>query len=405
MIKNKENQKQYRISLLFNANKIYDRQIIEGIGHYLQSTKVNWDVYLEEDCLARLNNLNDWDVDGIIADFDDPEIRSALRDISVPIIAVGSSYSNVNDYPKQPYVATDNEAIVEEAFRHLRQKGLQKFGFYGFPPDNSHRWAIEREKALQAVCAREGFTCLVYRGYETRVDTWQKNMNRLTEWISSLPIPCGVVSVTDARARHLLQACTNAGRLVPDQVAIVGIDDDDIARNLSRVSLSSVSQGCFDMGFKAARLLHQRMVNPPFSSLPRILVPPKGVVERQSTDFKALQDPYVIQAMHFVRLNACKGIKVDQVLDYVGISRSNLEQRFKQECGVSIHSQIHQHKLETAITLLKNRDRPFSEVASTSGYPSLQYMHAIIKKHFDMTPKQLREHLSIQTDVNAENVV
>lgn len=380
-----------RISLLFNANKIYDRQIIEGIGHFLQSSKVNWDVYLEEDCLARVSNLHDWDVDGVIADFDDPDLQLALSDFSVPVIAVGSSYSNPKDYPQLPYVATDNAAIVDAAFRHLRQKGLEHFAFYGLPPDNRHRWALEREMALHGLCEQEGFDCTIFRGCETRPDTWQQSMESLTQWVSSLPKPIGIIAVTDARARHLLQACGKANLLVPDQVAIVGIDDDDIARNLSRVSLSSVSQGCFEMGFKAAQLLKRRLVSPSNDDAPRILVPPIGVIERQSTDFKALQDPHVVQAMHFIRQYACKGIKVDQVLDYVGISRSNLEHRFKYECGVSIHTQIHNEKLNTAKKLLVESEQSYALVAQNSGYPSLQYMHAILKKHFNLTPKQLRE--------------
>jgi LacI family transcriptional regulator len=99
-----QEDRQYSISLLFNANKVYDRQVIEGIGHYLQSSQVDWDVYLEEDCLARLNNLDNWDVDGIIADFDDPHMQAALADLDIPIIGVGGSYRSDNDYPNVPYV-------------------------------------------------------------------------------------------------------------------------------------------------------------------------------------------------------------------------------------------------------------------------------------------------------------
>jgi LacI family transcriptional regulator len=109
-----QENRQYSISLLFNANKVYDRQVIEGIGHYLQSTKVDWDVYLEEDCLARLNNLDNWEVDGIIADFDDPVMQSALTNLDIPVIGVGGSYESAEDYPDVPYVATDNEFVYQE---------------------------------------------------------------------------------------------------------------------------------------------------------------------------------------------------------------------------------------------------------------------------------------------------
>ncbi len=396
-----QDDRQYSISLLFNANKVYDRQVVEGIGHYLQSTKVDWDVYLEEDCLARLNNLDNWQVDGIIADFDDPDMQAALTVLDIPVIGVGGSYQCAADYPDVPYVATDNQAVVNCAYQHLKKKGLQRFAFYGLPPDKKHRWALERERAIVTLCEKDGFSCAVYRGYKTQPDTWQHSMNRLADWIESLPLPIGVIAVTDARARHLLQACDKTNRLVPDQVSIVGIDDDDIARNLSRVSLSSVSQGCFDMGFQAAKLLHRQLnrpitkksPDPKSTPAPRVLVPPMGIIQRQSTDFKALQDTYVIQAMHYVRQHACRGIKVEQVIDYVGISRSNLEQRFVQECGHSIHTEIHNEKLNRACKMLAETDTELAEIANSCGYPSIQYLYAVFKKHFGQTPKQYKRDI------------
>jgi LacI family transcriptional regulator len=386
-------QAKHSISLLFNANKVYDRQVIEGIGHYLQSSKVDWDVYLEEDFLARLEHIDEWSGDGIIADFDDPAIQAALVNSKVPIVGVGGSYSNESDYPNVPYVATDNYAVVKAAYEHLKKKGLERFAFYGFPSDMNHRWAIERERAMLKLCKQDGYDCSVYRGHPTRPETWQYSMNRLTDWIQGLPNPVGIVSVTDARARHILQACEHAGKLVPDNISIVGIDDDDIARNLSRISLSSVTQGCFDMGFQAAKLLHRYLDNPNLKSK-RVMVSPVGVSERQSTDFKALKDPFVIQAMHYIRQNACRGIKVEQVLDYVGVSRSNLEQRFREERGHSIHTEIHNEKLAKACKLLSQEDMSTNEVAQVCGYPSLQYMYAVFKKHFDQTPREFRDGTS-----------
>lgn len=383
-------QNRHSIKLLFNANKVYDRHVIEGIGHYLQSSKVDWDVYLEEDFLCRLDHIDDWSGDGIIADFDDPAIQKALENHIGPVVGVGGSYENEADYPDVPYVATDNYAVVKCAYEHLKRKGIERFAFYGVPVDENHRWALEREKAILKLCKEDGFECSVYRGHPTRPETWQYSMNRLTDWIQSLPNPVGIVSVTDARARHLLQACDHINKHVPDNISVVGIDDDDIARYLSRISLSSVTQGCFEMGYQAAKLLHRRLENSNLSNK-RVLVPPTGVAQRQSTDFKALKDPFVIQAMHFIRQNACRGIKVDQVLDYVGVSRSNLEQRFKDERGHSIHNEIHNEKLNKACKLLSESELSTTEIAKSCGYPSLQYMYAVFKKHFNKTPKEFKD--------------
>ncbi len=397
-------ENKHSITMLFNANKVYDRQIIEGIGSYLQSSKADWDLYLEEDFMARLDHLDEWSGDGIIADYDNPEIQIALQKAKVPVVGVGGSYRNPEDYPDVPYVATDNFELVNAAFQHLRQKGLQRFAFYGAPVDEHHRWAQERENAMLELTAKEGYECYVYRGHPVRPETWQYTIKRLGDWLKSLPTPIGIVAVTDARARHLLQVCDHIGMLIPDRMSVIGIDDDEIARFLSRVSLSSVKQGCFEMGFQSAKFLHKILQGYKGPKRP-ILVPPERVAERQSTDFKAIADPHVMQAMHFIRQNACRGIKVDQVLDYVGVSRSNLENRFKDERGHSIHTEIHNEKLLKACKMLRETDESTAQIAKICGYPSLQYMYAVFKKHYQKTPIEYRESMKpASTEVEIEMV-
>lgn len=384
--------KRFRITLLFNANKVYDRQVIEGIGEYLQASQCEWDIFLEEDFVTHLDNFDQWDGDGIIADFDNPKVIEKLSNVKVPIVAIGGSCKNEGDYPDVPYVATDNHALVELAFQHLREKGLENYAFYGIPSDSWKRWAHERELAFTDIVEREGYKGAIYRGAETSSKTWQYDMNRLADWLQMLPTPVGIIAVTDSRARHLLQMCEQLGIMVPDKVSVIGIDNEELARYLTRVSLSSVGQGCKEMGYRAAKILHKKLEGKESDSAPaRILVPPTKVYERQSTDFKALKDPYVIQAMHYIRHNACKGIKVDQVLSYVGISRSNMEVRFKEERGHSIHQEIHNSKLSRARNLLSNTSLPIAEIAELCGYPSLQYMYSVFKKNLDQTPKDYRD--------------
>ncbi|CAM3232421.1 MULTISPECIES: XylR family transcriptional regulator [Vibrio] len=392
--------KHFRITLLFNANKVYDRQVIEGIGEYLQASQCAWDIFLEEDFTTHLDNLKYWKGDGIIADFDNPKVVESLKDINVPIVAVGGSYTKEEDYPNVPYVATDNYALVELAFQHLKQKGLENFAFYGIPSHSWKRWGHERETAFKDILAKEGYKGSIFRGNQTSSDTWQYDMNRLADWIQMLPTPTGIIAVTDSRARHILQVCEHLNIMVPDKISVIGIDNEELASYLTRVSLSSVGQGCKEMGFRAAKILHKQLTEHSGEAtsspakIPRILVPPTKVFERQSTDFHALKDSYVIQAMHYIRHNACKGIKVDQVLAAVGISRSNLESRFKEECGHSIHEEIHNSKLKRACNLLKTTSLPISEIAELCGYPSLQYMYTVFKKNLDQTPKDYRNNAS-----------
>jgi LacI family transcriptional regulator len=395
-------EQRYRITLLFNANKVYDRQVMEGIGEYLQASQCDWDIYLEEDFTTHLEHFHAWQGDGVIADFDNPEIESQLQETVIPVVGVGGSYQEESDYPEVPYVATDNQALIELAFRHLKSKGLEHFAFYGIPQDPYKRWANEREKAFRRILQREGYRGSVYRGNEVSPQTWQYDMNRLADWLQKLSTPVGIIAVTDARARHLLQTCEHLNIMVPDQVSIIGIDNEELARYLTRVSLSSVGQGCKNMGYRAAKILHQMLKktnsSPKAGTLrPRILIPPTQIFSRQSTDYQALNDPYVIQAMHFIRHHACKGIKVDQVLSHVGISRSNMEARFKQERGHSIHQEIHNSKLKQACNLLATSSLPVAEIAELCGYPSLQYMYSVFRKNLTQTPKEYRDQHNNET--------
>ena len=385
--------KRHRITLLFNANKAYDRQVVEGVGEYLQASQSEWDIFIEEDFRIRIENIKDWLGDGVIADYDDPVIAQALADVDVPIVGVGGSYHLAENYPPVHYIATDNYALVESAFLHLKEKGVQRFAFYGLPASSGKGWATEREYAFSQLVAKEKYRGVIYQGLETAPENWQHAQNRLADWLQTLPPQTGIIAVTDARARHILQVCEHLHIPVPEKLCVIGIDNEELTRYLSRVALSSVAQGTRQIGYQAAKLLH-RLLNKETLPFQRLLIPPAKVVARRSTDYRSLNDPAVIQAMHYIRNHACKGIKVEQVLDAVGISRSNLEKRFKEGVGETIHAVIHAEKLEKARSLLVATSLPINEISQMCGYPSLPYFYSVFKKEYDTTPKEYRDQHS-----------
>ncbi|MEZ1644032.1 substrate-binding domain-containing protein, partial [Enterobacter hormaechei] len=159
------------------------------------------------------------------------------------------------------------------------------------------RWAVEREHAFCQLVAQEKYRGVVYQGLETAPENWQHAQNRLADWLQTLPPQTGIIAVTDARARHVLQVCEHLHIPVPEKLCVIGIDNEELTRYLSRVALSSVAQGTRQMGYQAAKLLH-RLLDKESLPLQRLLVPPVRVVERRSTDYRSLSDPAVIQAMH-----------------------------------------------------------------------------------------------------------
>ena len=388
--------KHFRIALLLNANKAYDRQIIEGICEYLYASPCDWNIFLEDDFITRVDTFNPWEGDGVIADYESPQIAEILDGYNIPIVGVGGSYLNEREHPNVPYVVSDDRSLVTFAFNHLKDKGLEHFAFYGMPDDSWKKWAKARKLAFENIIQTEGYTSYVYLGHEATPQTWMHDMEQLADWIKKLPKPIGIISVCDARARHLLQICDQLNIIVPNEVSIIGIDNDEIARCLSRVSLSSVGQNCKEIGYQSAKLLHRLLDDPEFNkdSLVKItkrLVQPTKVYERQSTDFRALNDPYVIQAVHYISNNARKKIRVDQVLEYIGISRTNMEVRFRDILGHSIHQEIYNAKLKQACNLLTTTSLPLAEISEICGYTTLQYMYKVFKKNLAKTPKEYRE--------------
>lgn len=390
----------HHVALLFNANKVYDREIISGIGAYLRSTRAEWDLFIEDDFRARLASLAQWHGDGIIADYDDPAVSEALAGTKLPVVAVGGSYEDHADYPKGvPYVATDNFKLVKLAHDHLVEAGLPRIAMYSLPEAPGNRWAQEREKAF-ARLASEGN---VYRGVQASVVEWNTAIEHLTEWIASLEKPVGIIAITDARARHLMQACTIASIPVPEQVSIVGIDNDPLTQSLTRIGLTSVRQGTYAMGFAAARLLH-RMLHGARTVGKPVVVPPAGLNAQASSKHLHPFSAYVMKARYYIRQYGCQGIKNEQVAEYVGVSRSTLEHYFRVELDSTVHAELLRHRLDVALQLLRDTDSPTATIAERAGFTTLQYLYAVFNREIGITPAAYRRG-AIATNSARSNLI
>lgn len=391
--------KVHRVALLFNASKVYDRELIAGIGEYVNQTRVAWDLFLEEDFRFRLEGIEDWHGDGVIADFDDPAVCAALSRMRLPVVAVGSSYEDASAYPPDvPYVATDNRLLVAQAYEHLVEAGLSEFACYSLPESPLNRWAQERERAFTALMERDGLGCRVHRGLATSAPTWNGASRQLVAWLSELPRPIGIIAVTDARARQLLQACILAGISVPGEVAIVGIDNDTLGQNLTRIPLSSVRQGTSEMGRMAAHLMHQLLGGAPLGGQ-RAVIAPLGVEARASSRRETAHSPRVMRARHYIRQYACQGIRTEQVAAHLGLSRSALETHFRRELGRTVHDEILQHKLHCARQLLSQTALSGQDVALKSGFGSAQYLHTVFRREIGFTPAEWREQVRAGRDL------
>jgi LacI family transcriptional regulator len=385
----------HRIALFFNANKVFDREVVAGVAAYLSGRRTSWDLFLDEDFRLRLPSLADWQGDGIIADFDDPAVAEALSHSSKPVVGVGGSYANECDYPAHvPYVATDNFQLINIAYQHLIEVGLRRFALFSLPEAKENRWAQEREDAFRKLMDRDNMDADIFRGQGTNVCSWTGAVAQQIAWLKSLPKPIGIIAVNDARARQLLQACLSAGIEVPDQVALIGIDNDPLARILTRIPLSSVIQGTNEIGRSAARMLDQMLGGGNLSGA-RVMVPPVGINVLSSSCHAPSKNPRVMRARHFIRQYACHGIKGDQVAAYVGVSRSSLESYFQQELSCSVHDEILRFKLDAATDLLARGNCSTADIAFRCGFTSIQYLLLVCKRELGCTPREYREKIRL----------
>ncbi|RYD39166.1 MAG: hypothetical protein EOP83_37220, partial [Verrucomicrobiaceae bacterium] len=208
-----------------------------------------------------------------------------------------------------PYVGTDDWEIGRLAAEHLLALGLTNFAFCGYPKDRLNVWASNRAEGFRQRLVQEGYDCDIYEGYRQLSQKWDLRQEELAKWLDPLPKPLGLMGCYDSRARHVLEACRFLGLRVPDDVAVIGVDNNELTCELSEPPLSSVEQGAFRIGYNAAMLLDQTMAGIPPAQLHSI-VGPVGVVARQSTNlFNVARE--VGTALRRIREHACLGLQAD----------------------------------------------------------------------------------------------
>ena len=383
---------QARVGLIFNANKAYDRQVMAGISRFCREYHPDWDIVISDDYRSDLDLATLARCTAFIADFDDPIIESSLPKAGKIIIGVGSSYNHYCDYPDVPYVATDNLAIVSLALQHFLTLGLPRVAFYGMPSSQNNRWAIEREQAMLMIAKESDIPCYTFRGTHTHIDEISSD---LCSWISSLPKPIGILASNDRRARQLIAACHQLNEKVPEEISVLGIDDDELANFFCKPELSSIRQDTEEMGFIAAKKLYSLLGRQDQDYTTLTLVEPAALIQRESTAFNDIQDVYVRTAVGLIHRNLHTGIRAGNIIRTIGISRSNMDDRFLLEMGMSLHKYIAHVQFKKAKDRLKESEISISRIAELCGYPSTQYMYAVFNRNIGITPSQYRTNASL----------
>lgn len=378
-------QKSIRVALDVETARIYGRHILEGIAKYLKTTKP-WSVYLEEHELDRdpREFLKRWDGEAIITrSILTPEAVDEIKRRQLVVVDVG----DMGPPTEFTRIQSADSVIGSIAAKHLLERGFESLACCSFSKEH---WSARRREGFAAEVRQHGFTASCYESWRAGKQTWQHEQSELVEWLRTLPKPVGVFATNDLRGQHVLEACRRIDLAVPESVAVVGVDNDEVLCGLCQPQLTSIIPDSERIGYEAAYWL-DRILAGSTDAPAAVEVPPRGIAVRQSSDVYAVSDPTVAAALRFIREHACEGISVSDVLEHISVSRSWLERQFRKYVNHSPQVEIRTVQVRRCKELLKSTTLPLEKIAGLTGFDHPEYMSVVFKRETKETPGRYRK--------------
>jgi LacI family transcriptional regulator len=381
-----------RVALLIESSRTYGRGILRGIARYAH---VNgpWSIYAaERELHSGLPEwLRTWKGDGIIARIEDSRMAAALVRLGHPVV---DTLGNKR-FGAIPGFDTDARAVAQLAADFFLRAGFRHLAFCGY---RGIPFSDRREAGFAACLAEHGRKAQVFSSKLSHYPpaniqaTEQSGLSAETaiaRWLRQQPRPLGLFACNDVRAQQVLNACREHGLRVPEEVAVIGVDDDDVLCNLCEPPLTSIEPDTERLGYEAAALL-ERMMKGKGPKTGLVQIPPLRVVERASTDVVAIADPILVEAVRFIRDHVDEGIGVKDVLTRVGRSRTDLEQRFRHGLDTSIRLEILRRRMDRACSLLQQTELRLDEIARRAGFSTTAHLCRLFQHRLDQTPTEYR---------------
>ena len=379
------------IALVASKSLDYCRNVLRGVTRYARG-KDEWLLTPVEPRGKAIDGLAKLNPTAVIAHVFSEELADVLKRLRRPVINVSGVFQ---DLPF-PHVTTDELAVGEVAASHLIDCGLRHFGFVGHP---NHGYSVQREIGFSRRLATAPHT--LDRYHQKTPPTFDPTGgvfafdSGLKRWIEGLPKPVGIFACNDHWGLRLTEVCRELRLTVPDDVAIVGVDNDNLLCEIARPSLSSISIAGERIGYEAAGWL-ERMISGHKMPSARLRIPPVGLVARQSSDLLAVGDPDLAAALRYIRNHANEPIRVSDVLREVPVSRRYLERRFQQLLGRSPFDEIRRIHIDRAKHLLASTELPLSLVAERAGFSEPKQLSNVFHQEVGMTPSDYRAQFRIR---------
>lgn len=390
-------RKRPQVALIVETSRSYGRNLLRGIASYAR-TRTDWALLHQEMTID--TSLPGWmtasSLRGVIARVDHRNIGQ-LRAMNVPIVDVRCHET----FPEIPQVETDDRLVAQLAFEHLWERGFRRFAFCGYQSAHYSKTRLRffRELVDQADCPLS-----VYESSSppkltlTQVEQQgQVDIETMMAWLNKLEPPTGMFVCNDIRGQQVMNVCRSLQVPIPDDIAVIGVDDDDAICPLSDPPLSSVKPDAEQVGFRAAEILDAMIKGQPGPSLIQY-IPPISVVQRLSTQVAAVDDREIALACRYIREHACDGIDVSHVAKATSLSRRQLERRFRQSLGHTPHEEITLARVVRVKQLLCETRMTLEQIAASTGFSHRERLSTVFKRVTSQTPGAYRSENSLLDD-------
>lgn len=368
--------------------------MLQGIAHYERSHSP-WAAFLDDEARAEHNPrwLGSKKWDGVISRHTTPTLVKECARLGIPLVDT----NDTPPFPGVPKIRPDNVAMGHLGAEHLMERGFRHFGFSGFSNDH---WSTERRDGFVEALKLAGHGCEVF-DVEWPGDLtpfWDARQTAtLAGWLKQLPKPAAIMACNDLRALQIIAAAEAGGHFVPEEVAVLGANNDAVRCDLAYPPISSVAANPFQSGYRAAEALATLMAGQPLEHHD-VRIEPVGVVTRQSTSVLAIHDRHVAAALSVIRERACRGITVDEVVRRVSSSRSQLEKRFRRHLGWSPQMEIRRVQLAKMKQLLLETDFPLKKIAELTGFEHVEYLCVFFKRATGEAPGAFRKRMQVHKE-------
>ncbi len=380
-----------KVAILFSLALEGERNMCRGILDYAKAHGP-WRCHLVEGRPEeQLMNLKSERFDGIIAAGGSHRENDAYASVGVPFVLLEPRPDMLDESGASsvPFVMRDSRAIGALAAAYYLERGYRSFAFVG--ETNRWYWNAERRIGFVDALARAGFGCAMYDTFTARErKSWTVERPRMERFLLSLPHPTAVFAAMDGRARYVVNLCSDIGLRVPEDIAVLGVDNDPLLCESTVPPLSSIRTGGYRRGFVAAEMLDALMHGRPVESR-SVVQEPISVVTRGSTGYDAMSDPVIARAVTFIRANAASsGIGVADVVRAAGCSRRYLERHFRDRLGRSVRDELLQERLGRVKSLLETTGLTIEEIAARTGFARGNHLATLFRGKTGVTMRAWR---------------